>query len=93
MPVSVTIPVVSTPDVLGGKPRVEGTRVGVQQVGVLVREHGWSTAAVAEAFDLTADEIDAALDYYESNPEEMDAIAAEAAATRDRLGDSSRASR
>ena len=87
---SVTIPVVSTPNVLGGKPRVEGTRVGVQQVGSLVREHDWSTAAVAEEFDLTGDEIDAALEYYESNPDEMEAVAAEAEATRDRLSDASR---
>ncbi|WP_424014982.1 DUF433 domain-containing protein [Halorubrum xinjiangense] len=88
---SVTIPVVSTPNVLGGKPRVEGTRVGVHQVGSLVREHDWSTAAVAEEFGLTADEIDAAIEYYESNPDEMEAVAAEADATRDRLTDVSRA--
>ena len=88
---SVTIPVVSTPNVLGGKPRVEGTRVGVHQVGLLVREHERSTAAIAEEFDLTADEIDAALEYYDSNPDEMDAIAAETEATRERLEDTSRA--
>lgn len=87
---SVTIPVVSTPNVLGGKPRVEGTRVGVHQVGSLVREHDWSRAAVAEEFGLTADEIDAAIEYYESNPDEMEAVAAEAEATRDRLSDPSR---
>ncbi|TKX82305.1 DUF433 domain-containing protein [Halorubrum sp. SD626R] len=84
---SVTIPVVSTPNVLGGKPRIEGTRVGVYQVGSLVREHDWSTAVVAKEFDLTADEIDAAPEYYESNPDEMEAIAERATATRDRLSD------
>lgn len=89
---SVTISVVSTPNVLGGKPRVEGTRVGVQQIGSLVHEHDWSTVSVAEEFDLTADEIDAALEYYESNPDEMDAIAERAAATRDRLSDRCRTS-
>jgi uncharacterized protein (DUF433 family) len=88
---SVTIPMVSTPDVLGGKPRIEGTRVGVQQLGALVHEHGWSTTAVADEFDLTADEIDAALEYYDANPEEMAAIADKAAATRDRLHETSRA--
>jgi uncharacterized protein (DUF433 family) len=88
---SVSIPVVSTPNVLGGKPRVEGTRVGVYQIGSLVREHEWSMAAVAEEFDLTADEIDAAIEYYESNPDEVDTIAADANATRERLTDSSRA--
>lgn len=90
---SVTIPVVSTPNVLGGKPRVEGTRVGVHQIGSLIRERGWSTAAVAEAFDLTPDEIDAALTYYEANPQEMDAISTEANRFRERLADESRAPR
>ena len=88
---SVTISVVSTPNVLGGKPRVEGTRVGVQRVGSLGREQDWSTAAVAEEFGLTADEIDAAIEYYESNPDETEAIAAEAEANRERLTDVSRA--
>ncbi|SFR47400.1 MULTISPECIES: DUF433 domain-containing protein [Halorubrum] len=86
-----TIPVVSTPNVLGGKPRAEGTRVGVHQVGSLVHEHGRSRAAVTEEFGLTADEVDAAIEYYESNPDETEAIAAEANATRDRLTDVSRA--
>lgn len=90
---SVTIPVVSTPNVLDGKPRIEETRVGVYQVGSLVREHNWSTAAVAEEFNLTGDEIDAALEYYESNPDEMEAIAEEETETRERLEDLSRAPR
>jgi len=90
---SVTIPVVSTPNVLGGKPRVEGTRVGVHQIGLLVREHGWSPAAIAEAFDLTPDEFDAALTYYEANPQEMDAITTEANQFRERLADEGRAPR
>jgi hypothetical protein len=34
--ISVTISVVSTPDVLGGTSRIEGTRVGVQQLGALI---------------------------------------------------------
>ncbi|TKX83387.1 DUF433 domain-containing protein, partial [Halorubrum sp. SS5] len=38
-----------------------------------------------------ADEVDAAIEYYESNPDETEAIAAEANATRDRLTDVSRA--
>ena len=32
------IEIVKTPDVLGGKPRIDGVRVGVLQVGDLVRE-------------------------------------------------------
>lgn len=88
---SVTIPIVSTPDVLGGEPRIEGTRVGVYQVGVLVREHGWSRTTAADEFDLTAAELDAALEYYDSHPEEMGAIGTQHDATAERLRDRSRA--
>lgn len=71
---SVNIPVVSTPGVLGGKPRIEGTRIGVHLVGSYIREHGWSRSQIAEAFDLSDAEIAAALDYYDTHPEEMAAI-------------------
>jgi uncharacterized protein (DUF433 family) len=72
--VSVTIPIVSTPDVLGGKPRIEGTRVPVHQVGHLVHEQAWSHGRVADQFGLTADEVEAALEYYADHPEEMAAL-------------------
>ena len=68
---SVTIPIVATEDVLGGKPRVEGTRLAVDQLGTLVREQGWTRERVLGAFELTSDELDAALDYYDAHPDEM----------------------
>lgn len=68
---SVTIPIVSTPDVLGGKPRVEGTRLAVDQLGRLIHEAGRSRSDVLDAFELTAAELDAALEYYDAHPEEM----------------------
>ena len=74
----------SSRDVLGGKPWIEGTRVGVQQLGALIRERGWSTTSVAAKFDLTADEIDAALEYGDANLDEMAAITVDAAATCER---------
>jgi uncharacterized protein (DUF433 family) len=88
---SVTIPIVSTPDVLGGTPRIEGTRVGVYQVGTLVREQGWSRTTAADEFDLTTAELDAALDYYDTHPEEMAAIGDGHDATAERLRERSRA--
>jgi len=88
---SVTIPVVSTPDVLNGTPRIEGTRISVQRVGALIRDRGWSRGAVCEAFELSVDEISAALDYYDSHPEEMERIAERRDTTCDRLRESSRA--
>jgi uncharacterized protein (DUF433 family) len=88
---SVTIPIVSTEGVLGGKPRIEGTRVGVHQVGTLVRETGWSRVKVADQLGLSEDEIDAALEYYDTRPEEMAAIEAERSETVARIRERSRA--
>ena len=88
---SVTIPVVSTPDVLNGTPRIEGTRVSVQRVGTLVREHGWSRGTVSDEFELTADEISAAVEYYDTHPEEMERIAERREKAYEKLSKSSRA--
>jgi len=88
---SVTIPIVQTEDVLGGKPRIEGTRIPVYQVGVLAREQGWDYDEFAEAFDLSEPEVDAALDYYDSHPEEMAAQAAAARETYEQIRAQSRA--
>jgi uncharacterized protein (DUF433 family) len=87
----VSIPIVSTPDVLGGKPRIEGTRIGVHQVGALVRENGWSHDDVSESFDLSPDEIEAAVEYYDDHPEEMAQIRADMAATFEQIREQSRA--
>jgi len=88
---SVTIPVVSTPDVLNGTPRIEGTRVSVQRVGTLVREHGWSRGKVSDEFELTVEEISAAVDYYDTHPEEMDRIAERREKAYEHLSNSSHA--
>jgi len=88
---SVTIPVVSTPDVLNGTPRIEGTRISVQRVGTLIRDRGWSHSAVCEAFELSVDEISAALDYYDTHAKEMERVGKRRDTTYDRLRESSRA--
>jgi len=43
---------VKTPDVHHEEPRLEGTRVGVLQVGELVREREWERDDVADQLDL-----------------------------------------
>jgi uncharacterized protein (DUF433 family) len=42
--------IVMTPEVIGGKPRIDGTRIGVHIVGPLVREHGHSVEEVCEKY-------------------------------------------
>jgi excisionase family DNA binding protein len=68
-----TIQIVSTPDVLGGKPRIEGRRISVEHV---VRHHllaGMSLEEMNAAFDLSPAEIHTALAYYYQHPDEIEA--------------------
>jgi excisionase family DNA binding protein len=67
-----TIQIVSTPDVLGGQPCIEGRRISVQHI---VKHHiykGMSLDAMQEAFDLSRAEIYAALSYYYLHQTEID---------------------
>ena len=67
------IEIVKTPDVLGGKPRIDGVRVGVLQVGDLVRELDEDIETVMSELRLSRGQVEAALDYYDAHPDEMDA--------------------
>lgn len=59
-----------TDDVLGGEPRIAGTRIGVLDVYELVAA-GDSPADVADQFDCTLAEVYAALSYSHARPDEM----------------------
>ncbi len=63
--------IVRTEDVLGGDPRIEGTRVGVLHVYELVVEGNHSPVDVADQLDLTLGEVYSALAYYHEHPDEM----------------------
>ena len=72
---STTVRIVKTPDILHGRPRIEGIRVGVFTLGAAIREHGESVEDLLEEYpDLDREEIEAALDYYDDHPELMDYI-------------------
>lgn len=71
---STTVRIVKTADVLHGKPRIEGTRVGVFQVGEAVRQQDWSVEEATDQFGLDVPELRAALDYYDDHPELMDTL-------------------
>ena len=66
--------IVATEDVLHGEPRIEGRRIGVRQIRVLVEESGLSAAEVAERFDLQVADVYRALTHYHDHPEEMRAV-------------------
>ncbi|SEH48969.1 MULTISPECIES: DUF433 domain-containing protein [Halopenitus] len=68
---SSAIQIVNTPEVLHGKPRIAGTRIGVLQVGEAVRRNEWTVEETADEFDIDADHVRAALAYYDDHPEVM----------------------
>lgn len=88
---STTVRIVKSADVLHGKPRIEGTRVGVFQIGELLSEQGWSVDEAAEEFDLDAEQVRAAIEYYDEHPELMDTLRKQRKARRRSVESESRA--
>lgn len=88
---SSTVQIVKTPDVLHGEPRLEGTRVGVLQIGELVREREWKLNDVADQLDLDIAQVRAATDYYDEHPELMETLRAQKAARQRSIAAQSRA--
>ena len=88
---SSTVHIVKTPDVLHGKPRLEGTRVGVLQIGELVREVGWSFEEVADQLDLDNSQVRVAVEYYDDHPELMETLRAQKEARKQSIAAQSRA--
>jgi uncharacterized protein (DUF433 family) len=64
-------------DVLGGEPRVEGSRGAVRHVGARVVEQGRAPAHVADQFDLSLAEVYEALSWYYADLDEIRAIETE----------------
>jgi len=76
---------VSTPDVCGGRIRVDGTRITVQRVATLYKQ-GQSAEDIAQTYPhLSLSQIYAALAYYRANRREIDAELAAADAQYDEL--------
>ncbi|MFB6123413.1 MAG: DUF433 domain-containing protein [Haloferacaceae archaeon] len=63
--------IVSTEDVLGGKPRIDGTRIGVYFVHERVEGRGLEPRTVADRHDLDVADVYRALVYYHDHPDEM----------------------
>lgn len=79
--------VVQTASVLGGEPRIEGTRVGVLDVYELIVDGGYSPADVADQLDLSLAEIYTALAYYHDHPEAMRQLRRQRDETETKLAD------
>lgn len=63
--------IVRTEGVLGGDPRIDGTRVGVIHVYDLVVASEHSPADIADQLELSLGEVYTALAYYYEHPDEM----------------------
>jgi uncharacterized protein (DUF433 family) len=68
--------IVRTESVLGGKPRIEGTRIGIHHVAPLVLEGDDSVEHVVTVTypELSGNDVLSALAYYIENREEMEAM-------------------
>ena len=61
-------------DILGGEPRINGTRIGVRHVATRVVESGQSPAHVADQLDVPLADVYEALSYYYAHFDEMRAL-------------------
>jgi uncharacterized protein (DUF433 family) len=89
---STTVEIVKTPDVLHGNPRLQGTRFGVFMLGESVRRSDRTPADLREDHpDLSREQIELALDYYDDHPELMDTLRTQREAYKQRVQAQSRA--
>lgn len=63
--------IVKTPGVCGGKPRIDGHRITVQNIAVWHDRLGWSADEIASEYDLDLADIYAALAYYFAHQDEI----------------------
>jgi uncharacterized protein (DUF433 family) len=67
-------PILKTPGILGGKPRIANHRIGVHDVVNLHVRLGKPVDDIARGFRLTLAEVYAALVYYHDHQGEIDSI-------------------
>jgi excisionase family DNA binding protein len=69
--------IVSTPGTVGGKPRIDGTRISVPFiVDLYLRQHA-GAEQIANDYEITPAQVYAALAYYYDHQAEIDALLAE----------------
>jgi uncharacterized protein (DUF433 family) len=61
-----------TPGTCGGKPRIAGHRITVQNVAIWHERMRWSADKIASEYNLTLSDVYAALAYYFDHREEID---------------------
>jgi uncharacterized protein (DUF433 family) len=77
---------------LHGKPRIEGTRIGVFKLGVMSGEQDYSIADVLdEHTSLDREQVEAAFEYYDEHPELLETLRAQKQARSQDIREQSRA--
>ena len=61
-----------TPGIVGGKPRIAGHRITVENIVVWHEHQGRAAVQIADEYDLTLAEVHAALAYYHDHRTEID---------------------
>lgn len=61
-----------TPNIMGGKPRIAGHRISVQDVVVWHNELGYNVEQIANDYSLSLADVHAALAYYYDHRAEID---------------------
>ena len=69
--------IVSSPNIVGGKPRIDGHRITVQDIVSWHERMGYSVEEIASLYNLTLAEIYSALAYYFDHKNEIDSTMAE----------------
>ncbi len=64
----------STRDVLGGQPRIKGTRIGLLNIHQWHFEEGMDAEQISESYDVETEGVEAAIQYIEDNSEEIEQI-------------------
>lgn len=64
--------IVSTPKVMGGKPRIAGHRISVENVVIWHYEMEYTVEQIASDYNLNLADIFAALAYYHDHKKEID---------------------
>jgi uncharacterized protein (DUF433 family) len=75
--------------VLGGEPRIDGTRIGVRHVAARVVDSGQSPAHVADQLNVPLADVYEALSYYYAHIDEMREFEAENESAFERARESS----
>lgn len=84
-PTTISDYIVSTPDTLGGRPRIAGHRIGVVHIKNWRLRSGMAFEEIAETYDLPIAAVYTAMAYYYDHKAEIDAREAEDEAFADSL--------